>query len=388
MLPIERETGKYWVTSFNWSPVSIGDTEISEKWIITMPRHGKYEQIADGDTVILPQDRPYRMACCGEDAGGCNLVHDLLASITSDGEIALQVFRNDRETRRQRRIADRQAADAVSPLFITDSQQRNVPMTRSRRRAQRDHADIVPDGTVLRVPLTMMDGAFVNDLRQRFPPTRDAAVTSHRAARRAARQAASSASTVDDAKRITEVALLTQQVMARDGFITDDEAAAHRPGFRFADQVADPSKRRKSTVNVAHTARGHTVEVSTTEESNDAMSARDAYILEMCDAWRVKDDGVEVAPWSKTQAVPNRPQGAWGPSGFAAKAGDPCTSNGAPGVLSEKGGWLYCDLTPLGPTRVTPTNTGADGVTGDRSLQDAAWREMVESQQNAWKTPA
>jgi hypothetical protein len=58
-----------------------------------------YIQHRDGDTVVLPQDRPYRMACCG-----CDLVHDLHASITDDGDIALQVFRNDRETERLRQL--------------------------------------------------------------------------------------------------------------------------------------------------------------------------------------------------------------------------------------------------------------------------------------------
>jgi hypothetical protein len=74
---------------------------------------------------------------------------------------------------------------------------------------------------------------------------------------------------------------------------------------------------------------------------------------------------------------------------LSAGEGGACMINGEAGTLVREGEYLVCRAKPpIGPTRATPTNRGADSVTGDRTLQDQAWREMVERQQQAWKTPA
>jgi hypothetical protein len=96
------------------------------------------------------------------------------------------------------------------------------------------------------------------------------------------------------------------------------------------------------------------------------------------------------------------PAGAWGPSGFAAKAGDPCMNNaGEAGVLREEGGWLYCEASYLGPSRAG--TQGAGDVPPTRSdsamsphtmsaadawaIRSAAYNEMVDQLQNQWRTP-
>ena len=62
--------------------------------------HG-YIQHQDGDVFELPMDdRTYQFACCGEDAGGCNLVHNFRGFVDDDGSIKVEVHRNDSETKR------------------------------------------------------------------------------------------------------------------------------------------------------------------------------------------------------------------------------------------------------------------------------------------------
>jgi hypothetical protein len=81
--------------------------------------------------------------------------------------------------------------------------------------------------------------------------------------------------------------------------------------------------------------------------------------------------------------VSTMPAGAYAPTGFGAHAGDICTKDGVPGNLVERDGFLFCQVTPVGATR-SGTSRG-DAVVGDRSAQDAAWRQMVEDQQNEWR---
>jgi hypothetical protein len=75
--------------------------------------------------------------------------------------------------------------------------------------------------------------------------------------------------------------------------------------------IGGPASRHgRSTVEVEHTKRGHTVSVSTTESSDGTtMSARDAYILETSNAWRAKDAGPEVFAPTKTRSMEDLPAG-------------------------------------------------------------------------------
>jgi hypothetical protein len=107
---------------------------------------------------------------------------------------------------------------------------------------------------------------------------------------------------------------------------------------------------------------------------SDSDWARHQMINDQANAWRTQD-----AP-----AVATPPSGAFAPVGLGANEGDICSQNGVPGNLVRRGDWLFCEVTPLGATR-SGTSRG-DAAVGDRSLQDQAWRAMVEEQQNAWRS--
>jgi hypothetical protein len=188
-----------------------------------------------------------------------------------------------------------------------------------------------------------------------------------------------------------------RKVQQTDPTVTEDD---HRPGHRFGDAAG------RATVDAAYnemvadlTSAWMSAEQRAQNASDaqrvtaDGVSPRDQYIRSMQDAWRTPPvvfdaNGPEVA--ATTRAVPDRPQGAWGPAGFAAKAGDPCTSNGAPGVRREKDGWLYCELTPVGPTRSSETVNPGDSMTVDiaaaQKIRDAAYAEYVQRISQEWRT--
>jgi hypothetical protein len=116
--------------------------------------------------------------------------------------------------------------------------------------------------------------------------------------------------------------------------------------------------------------------------------ARHQRMIEDSNAWRtppVQDaPGPEVA--ATTQAMQSLPPGRFP---MSAGVGSPCDLNGERGTLQPDGsGYLVCKVTRrVGPTRSSEPARGTDSaITGDRSAQDAAWREMVEAQQNAWRT--
>jgi hypothetical protein len=54
----------------------------------------KYPKVKDGETILLPRNAPYGMACCD-----CSLVHDLHVKADDRGRITLQAFRNEKETK-------------------------------------------------------------------------------------------------------------------------------------------------------------------------------------------------------------------------------------------------------------------------------------------------
>ena len=170
-----------------------------------------------------------------------------------------------------------------------------------------------------------------------------------------------------------------------------DQHSANRPGFRTADAVTvdagqalkdaayaemvrdnerawmpDHMRVADAQVTVADAARPQGV--------SDADWARHLSIQDTCNAWR-----------QDAAAVSTPPSGAFAPTGFGARAGDICTKNGVPGNLVERDGFLFCEVHQPGPTR-SGASSGRDAAVGDRSLQDAAWRQMVEDQTNAWRT--
>jgi hypothetical protein len=243
-----------------------------------------------------------------------------------------------------------------------------------------DENGILKDGRSIRVRMTMMDAA---------PEVRRA---ERRDARRTARDARRAAASTSDPVKIAEAVTITR--MAMDSGLVD-LYSDHKPGWRLpvADDL-DTSKRRRSAVVVEHTKKGHTVSVSTVEESNDGMSARDAYILEMCDAWktpaqRLDANGPEVAPWSKTRAIPTRPDGAYAPVGLGAKEGDTITWNGSPARLVKRGNWLFPEVINPGPTRSSETVNPGDSMTVDiaaaQKIRDAAYAEYVQRMSQEWR---
>jgi hypothetical protein len=215
---------------------------------------------------------------------------------------------------------------------------------RQMRRAQRanDYAgNIVPDGAVLRVPLTLMDGfprkPLTFDMISDGDDTRD--VASRREQRRIARQS-------DDAAAITAAKIATQQVIDR-GEYSVDALDGHRPGFRYSDRSA-----------------------------SDA--AREARILQDSMAWR-----------GDAAAVKNEPYGSW-PLDVGLREGDVCAVDGGIGWLVRRGDFLVCELDSMNATRVPPTNPSSDSVTAAdaEAIKREAWEEMCRDQQNAWRTPA
>jgi hypothetical protein len=77
----------------------------------------KLEPKKDGAIVTLPTDgTPYLFACCGSEQGGCNLVHRLYASVDSDGDVSLQVFRDEGWTK-MLRDSRRRETEPSRPIF-------------------------------------------------------------------------------------------------------------------------------------------------------------------------------------------------------------------------------------------------------------------------------
>jgi hypothetical protein len=213
--------------------------------------------------------------------------------------------------------------------------ERNFKMTRrSERRARRiaDRTnDVVADGTVIRVPLMMMDAALRDDLHRRYPPA------------------------TDDATSTAAVVAVTEFVMQRDAAAAD-VYHFNRPGFRFGD------------------AAGHV----------RAQESYEAGVRELCDAWRAKD-GVDVTK-AGTAAAQIKPVGAWS-KGIGMKAGDSCSFDGKKGVLVDAGDYLVCQTQPETAPRVPATNpSSADAQPGTRAHVDAVWRQMCDELTNAWKS--
>jgi hypothetical protein len=126
-----------------------------------------------------------------------------------------------------------------------------------------------------------------------------------------------------------------------DAAFSDAALALHRPGYRYTTDA---------TVN-----------------DDAAVEAYRRYVADQRNAW------------SKRDAPP--PPGACPRS---AGKGNPCTINGAPGVLveSDDGQSLVCK--PVSRADAAPAGPVFDVVEGQR-IKDAAWRQMVDEQREAWR---
>jgi hypothetical protein len=174
-----------------------------------------------------------------------------------------------------------------------------------------------------------------------------------------------------------------------------DQYGANRPGFRTSDAVTVDAG--QSLKNEAYEEMCLSLQDAWKSPEQRIADARQVTVDAACpagvdprdfayhqrcqqdsEAWRTP------APVFDAAAVENPPAGAYCKSGVGAKEGDVVTWNGAPARLVKRGDWLFPVVHQQGPTR-SGTSSG-DAAVGDRSAQDAAWRQMVEEQQNAWRT--
>jgi hypothetical protein len=273
---------------------------------------------------------------------------------------------------------------------------------------ERDGKKILKDGYRVRIPVELMDSTLPLQRMGVVPAQRQAAVetpmaigTSYRNS--PLRHIYHRDGTLKSRDR-TAVAATAPQKLA-DAVMSDVMSnASHKPGFRYA--ATD----------------------GTTTDANDAVSAYNTYVQEMNDAWKSPErrtldardavraaaepskpaDYVERFPgewqrqiasdelvavsnkpspgsrWGEDEAaVETPPDGAYCKAGVGAKEGDVVTWNGAPARLVKRGDWLFPEVHQQGPTR-SGTSSG-DAAVGDRSLQDAAYREMVERISNEWR---
>jgi hypothetical protein len=356
----------------------------------------EYHKHASGDVVELPLDAPYFQQWCD-----CGLVHRLGTEITDDGRVELTVHRDDRETERARGNpsgAKQFTADAqlAKETFMLDSaMEARVAARRAARRARRlaRDADIIPDGTSIRVPLTLMDQAMYDSLRERYPPRSDSGRQESEthdqimasispevrklfdstpmekwpelidAARRRKKVVErdplgreTGEFTEEDTRRVLDRGTTAITTLDGVGNVTSDPYAMCRPGYRFADR-------------------------SISEQ------AYAEHVRDLQDAWR--DD---ATPKEGTQT----PKGIWPPGGVPKNIGivegSHCTIDGRGGTWQAEGEFLFCR--PSGPL-VQPTRADAMPaappsrfMTNDEAqpIKDRAYEQMCADLQNAWKS--
>jgi hypothetical protein len=391
-------------------------------------------QKKDGDTVTLPTDgRPYLFACCGSEAGGCDLVHSLYTSVDDAGKVTMQVYREDEMTQglrdsRASERADDIATDALltsdvvidhdsgrvlfqvlgdvgsdaaanHKIFTTDSAPapRKVHKMRATRRPRYlragDHKE-VRDSEALDESGLLRDGYGI-----RFSMT-DAETS------RAGRTAAVDTAKIDEAKRITQAVVATQLAMMQgDGSrehpyilgtqFSDAELARHKPGYRFSDDTVTTEEEHHQTRRKRRTVyRDPQGREQGTAETADAMNATEQAYSEMLDdlqnGWKkppVNFDATATASRRPEKNAVGRalemvpPRGGYFPA--SAGVGSTCNVDGVAGTLQPAGveGQLYCrPSAPIGATRV-------DSMTAEQAapLRDAAYQEMCAQLRDAWR---
>jgi hypothetical protein len=338
----------------------------------------KYSSYRYGESAVMPQGEPFILAIEGVDTK-FELVHHLDAA----GNIHMSVDRAGQTSRRPMHDARR------APHVIHDEGDDDAidPLT-----------GLIRDGHGIRVPLQLADAkpliitTGIDWGRDDF--NRDGTLK-----RRNHRD--------DDPQSRRRRKVQARDPMGREAGTYEEQTDDHRPGHRFGDAAG------RAVVDAAYNAMVTDLTNAWRTPQNNQQAAdpffdaappagvsasawaRELNMRETRDAWMkppppVTDGvGLEVAPYSVTRAAPNRPKDAWGPAGYAAKPGDPCMTNaGEAGVLRQEGDWLYCQITPLGPTRATPTNRNADSMTADQAqvIRTQAYQQYCSDLENAWRS--
>jgi hypothetical protein len=364
-----------------------------------MKRPVEYPVIRDGQPVLLPKNGgSYEMICCD-----CQLAHKIFNEITRDG-VQLRVYRDETETQRLRQLRDgRFTADSASSPS-GPGKVNTMTRSRSRRRVEDDDSifetvydedgtshRIIRDGATLRVPMSMRDSR--RDSRRSFV--------------RALQADAENTAKIDEAKRITAVAM-TKEAMQGDGspsnpYIINTSANdglwLHKPGFRMLDSNGDPNpgpglgagndpwdrpRRRRRKAQLGDPEGREAGSIS--EEENDSLSpsevARREWINDTSNAWRIDDArALRMTP----------PPGGYYP--VEAGVGNACMLNDEAGMLQtdpDGSGFLVCKvISRVGPTRsgksagdsVPPTMTAEDAA----KINGAAYDAMVAELHDAWR---
>jgi hypothetical protein len=357
-----------------------------------------FVQKVDGEGFTLkPGSRvPFRFCCCGDQGGGCFLVHDFFGTINSDGEIEVTVYRNDQETERVRTLADYQRSNlqpsrpivdhwrtSARETFITDSED---PMRNARRFDDDDDFEIVTgyDGKPARI---LKDGRSVHvSLAMRDSLRRSDA----------------------EAARIAEAVAITKTAMRGSGTPSDpyilgqwpvtDAYAANKPGYRYADSGTTEetehhvTRRRRKTVYRDPEGRE-----AGTAETGDAMNETEKAYSEMLDhlhnGWKtppVNFDATATSSRKPEEAAITRslreipPPGGWFP---IEAVGQVCDINGVRGTVVREGEHGVCRPGPVvGPTRAdaAPRVDTMDAATAQR-IRDEAYAEYCSELENAWR---
>jgi hypothetical protein len=244
---------------------------------------------------------------------------------------------------------------------------------------------LLRDGFKIRVPITMMDASL--------PLQRVATVPRNISTGLTGKDSLDRYFFPDGSAKPARTPRAERQLPAADV----DRYGANRPGFRDAasvrgvtdaGQAAKDSSYAEMCRDLQDAWKSPEQRTADARQVTDAacpagVDPRDWAYHQRCqqdsEAWRTP------APVFDAAAVQNPPAGAYCKAGVGANAGDVCSWNGAPGNLVERDGWLFCEVHQPGPTR-SGASSGRDAAVGDRSAQDQAWRQMVEDQQNAWRT--
>jgi hypothetical protein len=336
-----------------------------------------------GQSAIMPQGKPFRLAIEGVDTE-----YELVHHLDSAGRIHMSVDRAGQASRRPMH-------DARRPSYI----QHDID-----DESAYDENGVIRDGHSVRVRLQEMRDASRNEplvittglrLDREFYP--DGTPKYRRD---------------DDPQPRRRRKVQARDPQGREAGSFEEETDDHRPGHRLGDGAG------RATVDAAYNAMVADLTTAWMSPEQRAQNVSDAQrgtadvppgvspsewarhqrILQDADAWRTPaptyDAGQETG--SRTREIPSPPKGSvYAPVGYAAKAGDTVTFNGAPATLVERDGWLYAVMIDVGPTRSGRSSGGApptrnsDAMTADQgqAIKDAAWQAMVREQNEMWRTP-
>jgi hypothetical protein len=338
------------------------DLSVNSEYTLNWKEILKMSKYTYGQEALMPQGKPFRLAIEGVDRE-----FELVHRIDDEGQIRMSLDVAD--TSRRRSMQDVRRPPHIQHDIDDDT-------------AYDEHGALL-DGHSVRVPMREMRDANRNEpliintpfnLRREFHA--DGTPRNRRdGSSRRSRQADPTITQADD----------------------------HKPGFRLGDGRATVDAKvaaYNEMVSDLQTAwmspeqRARNTSVTADAAPPAGISAADfarfQMIQEMSDAWRPRDadpNGLSTSTGASTRATASVPPvGAYCPAGFGAKPGDPCVFEGSPvGKLVERDGWLFCEFTPLGPTR--PDSTSDRTMTADQAqaIKDQAYKEMCDDLVNAWK---